>query len=166
MNTEKSEQFVQAWKRDGNPLRRVRFAMERTFQTSASVLFGLLCPTTELDWLGNWRCELLHSDSGYAELNAVFRTHFFGPEEIWVCTLYEPGRAIAYARVSEDVTGTLAVSLVENGDGSVTGMWNITVSALNERGNAAVADGVPMEEAFAGILDELEHYVNTGQMVS
>jgi uncharacterized protein YndB with AHSA1/START domain len=166
MNTERSEQFVKAWMRNANPLERASFVAERRFNAVPEAVFGLLCPTTELDWLPGWQCELLHSDSGYAELNAVFRTQFFGREEIWVCTRYEPNRMIVYTRVSEEVSSTMTITLTDHRDGSVTGTWDITASALNERGNAAVAELAHAEAEFEAVLDGLEHYVNTGKMIA
>ncbi len=166
MNTQRSDQLVEKWFNKDNRLRRNGISFEKTFQTSPEKLFPLLCPTTEYDWLPGWASELLHSKSGYTEQNAVFRTNFFGPEEIWVCTHFEPNKSIEYTRFSQDITATMAISLTDNYDGTVTGRWVITASALNENGNAIVnsfqASGRHMEE----ILSSLDYYVTHGQMVS
>lgn len=103
MNTERSDNFIREWTGKVNPLDRATVTCQRTFTTSPEKLFRLLCPTTEYDWIAGWKCELLHSNSGCAEYNAVFRTNFFGLEEIWTCTRYEPNKAIDYCRVSKDV---------------------------------------------------------------
>ncbi len=76
MNTQKSDTFVNEWKAKEKPLRRTSFTAQRTFDATPEEIFPLLCPTTELDWLPGWNCELLHSQSGYAELNCVLRTSF------------------------------------------------------------------------------------------
>ncbi len=160
MNTERSDKFAKEWAGKAKPLKRATVSMERTFSTSPERLFRLLCPTTELDWIPGWHCDLLHSQSGYAEYNAVFRTDFFGPEEIWICTRYEPNKAIEYSRTAEDVCMKLDIGLTDNCDGTVTGRWVTTASALNEEGNKFVS-GLEAQEAA---LDVLEHYVNTGEM--
>ena len=103
MDTEMSDRFVEQWKKAVNPRKRASCTCERTLRTSAEAFFRLLCPTTEYDWIPNWTCELLHSDSGYAEYNCIFRTSFFGREEVWVCTRFEPNKAIEYARTAKDV---------------------------------------------------------------
>ena len=93
MNTEHSDKIAAQWRATPNPLRRGGISYGRIFNTTPLKLFPLLCPTTEYDWLPGWRCQLLHSDSGYTEYNVVFKTDFFGTEELWVCTRFEPGRA-------------------------------------------------------------------------
>lgn len=166
MNTEKSDVFVEKWTDTVNPLKRASFTSQRRFQTSPEKLFPLLCPTTEYDWLPQWTCELLHSDSGYAEYNAVFKTRFFGPEEIWVCTRFEPNKAIDYTRIAEDVCMKMEITLLDHRDGAVTGQWLITAAALNEKGNPAVTQLESMRPHMETVLGSLDHYVNTGEMVA
>lgn len=166
MNTEKSDRIVKAWRQQPNKLPRAQFVNQRTFNTSPEALFRLLCPTTEYDWLPGFECRLLHSESGYAEYNAVFETNVFGPEETWICTRFETGKAIDYASVSEHSCGKLDISVVDNGDGTVTGMWIVTRSALTEEGNMTKAEIEQARAHFVKILDWLEHYINTGEMVS
>ncbi len=166
MNTQASDNFVKEWKERKNPLRRAGTRFEKTFNTSAEHLFELLCPTKEYDWLPAWRCELLHTERGYAELGTVFKTRFLGPEEIWICTRYEPGKAICYHRVSENTCGKLEAALTGNAGGTATGAWEITVSALNESGNATV-DALEASRAHLILLfDALAHYIDTGEMAA
>ncbi len=37
-------------------------------------VFPLLCPTRETEWLEYWRCELIHSRSGFAEEGCIQNT--------------------------------------------------------------------------------------------
>ena len=163
MNTARSDEFVREWTSKANPLKRASVTLQRTFETSPEKLFRLLCPTTELDWIPKWHCELLHSSSGYAEYNAVFRTNFFGFEETWICTRYEPNKAIEYSRTADDICLKLDISLTDNCDGTVTGRWVNTASALTERGNTLLAEWESAWQRHEG-LDVLEHYVKTGEM--
>lgn len=166
MNTQRSDNFIEEWTGKVNPLKRASVAFQRTFNTSPEKLFRLLCPTTEYDWIPNWNCELLHSNSGRAEYNAVLRTSFFGPEEIWVCTRYEPNKAIDYSRTSRDLSGKMDISLTDNRDGTVTGKWVMTASALNGDGNTMVAGLESARQHVEELLEALAHYVNTGEMRS
>ena len=166
MNTERSDTFIREWKEKVNPLKRTTAAMQRTFKTSPEKLFPLLCPTTEYDWVPNWSCELLHSNSGRAEYNCIFRTRFLGPEELWICTRYEPNRAIDYTRSSSDVTSKLEIRLTDNCDGTVTVTWVLTASALNENGNQVVGQEDSARQRIEQALTALEHYINTGVMIS
>lgn len=91
---------------------------------------------SEYDWISNWSCELLHSKSGYAEYIAVFRTNFFGPEEIWVFTRYEQNSRLL--KSFEDISARMDISHSDNSDSTVLGSWVIIASALNENGNQMV----------------------------
>lgn len=166
MNTYISDKFITNWNQEKNLLRRGSVQIRRTFKVEATSLFRLLCPTTELDWLPGWNCDLLHSNSGYSEYNVVFRTNFFGPEELWICTHYEPGKAVEYARYSKDFCGKLDISLIDNCDGTVTGSWVATISALNEDGNQVVAHLGEGKKHLEECIDYLEHYVTTGEMAT
>jgi hypothetical protein len=166
MNTERSDKFIAEWKKRVNPLKRASATLQRTFNTSPEKLFPLLCPTTEYDWVPNWSCELLHSNSGTAEYNCIFRTRYFGQEELWICTRYEPNRAIDYARSSGDLSSKLEIRLTDNCDGTVTVTWVLTASALTGNGNAAAAEHESAHQRIEHALNALEHYVTTGTMIS
>jgi hypothetical protein len=40
----------------------------------AKNVFPLLCPVKEYDWIPTWKCELIHSNSGFNEKGCVFTT--------------------------------------------------------------------------------------------
>lgn len=165
MNTQKSEAFVKGWMAKGNPLRRISFTAQRKFQTSPEEIFPLLCPATELDWLPGWNCELLHSKSGYAELNCIFRTTFFGLDEIFICTRYEKNLAVDYLRVSEHMSGKLDIKLLDHHDGTTTGVWLITLSSLDEAGSELFENVLDARELFEKAIDALEYYLKNGEMI-
>ncbi len=65
-------------------------------------VFPLLCPVREYEWIDNWQCEVVYSDSGFAELDCVFKTRFpgDGPEDTWAVSRYEPPLLIEFVRVN------------------------------------------------------------------
>ena len=66
--------------------RIIRHYKER-IAASPSQIFPLLCPVREYDWLEGWDCDMIYSESGFAENNNVFTTGFLGQgKEIWVVT--------------------------------------------------------------------------------
>jgi len=166
MNTERSEEFIKSWEKRGNPLKRAGFTTERAFRTSPEALASLICPAREYDWIPGWSCEVLHSESGYAEFGAVFRTTFRGREETWVCTRYEPNQAIDWAITGQGTTSKLEFSVIDNHDGTVTGRWVISISPLAEDQNQTEDELAQGGRQFEGLLDLLEHYVHTGEMKS
>ena len=106
-----------------------------------SDVFPLLCPTREFDWIPTWECTLVHSESGYAELDVVFTTDF--PDrghEIWQCTRYEPPTRIDYLVTAPGLyTNRLQIDLAEISDGTRL-TWTRTFTGLTERGNAKVQE--------------------------
>jgi hypothetical protein len=62
-------------------------------------VFPLFCPVKEYDWLRKWSCTMNYSNSGFAEKNAIFQSSYsfpFGLKATWICTRYEPNKAITY----------------------------------------------------------------------
>jgi hypothetical protein len=141
--------------------------LERELQAPAEAIFPLLCPTMEYDWVPGWSCELLHSESGKAEPDAVFRTNLRGREEIWVCTRFEPSRVIHYTRVSQDRVEKLEITLVPGGNRTTGIRWSLTSSALTHKANPAVLqmeEGPARRQILEQLLDDLAHYLAKGEM--
>lgn len=165
MNTIKSDNFIKEWSATPNPLQRKSFESQRDFTTTPVVLFPLLCPTTELDWLPRWNCELLHSESGFMELNCIFKTTYFGVAEVWVCTRYDLNKAIECTRYAEDHCIKFEIRLTANPDDTVTGHWTVTASALNDSGNMMIKQLTGARKHLELAIDALGHYVDTGEMI-
>jgi hypothetical protein len=55
-----------------------RVVKKYTMNLSAepAVVFPLLCPVREYEWIEPWSCDMVFSASGVAENNAVFMTDF------------------------------------------------------------------------------------------
>lgn len=129
-------------------------------------IFPLLCPVREYDWIPLWRCELLYSQSGVAELGCVFRTDFadqYGPE-IWMVSHYQPSRKIAFARTGAMRTTRYEIVLREEHNGTSI-VWHQEITGLTPRGNELVA-GVTDErflELMVPLNNMLAHYLETGE---
>ena len=55
---------------------RTRRSFRMQLASSPEKIFPLLCPTCEYDWIDTWKCRMIYSDSGHAELDCVFKTDF------------------------------------------------------------------------------------------
>lgn len=164
MNTQKSDVVAEKWKKKEDPFRRISFIAHRTFLSPPDIIFPLLCPTTEFDWLPDWNCELLHTRSGYAEFNCIFKTSFFGMDELFVCTRYEKNLAVDYLRMSTHICGKLEVKLHDHCDGTTTGVWQVTLSAIDETGNDMLQSISGAKEHFEKAIDALQHYLTNGEI--
>ena len=166
MSRQKSDALAQAWKTKENHLRRISLTEQRRFQATPDNIFPLLCPTTELDWLPGWDCELMHTKSGYSEFNCIFKTGFMGFDELFICTRYEKNHAIDYLRISEHACGKLEIKLIDHCDGTTTTIWLIILSALDENGNDMLKHISETSDLFDNVLDSLEYYLKYGDMIN
>jgi len=56
-------------------------------------IFPLLCPKREEEWIPGWECDVICSNSGYNEENAIFRTlKPYGTELYWYTITYDLAR--------------------------------------------------------------------------
>ena len=56
-------------------------------------IFPLLCPKREEEWIPGWECDVIYSNSGYNEENAIFRTlKPYGTELYWYTITYDLAR--------------------------------------------------------------------------
>jgi hypothetical protein len=131
-------------------------------------VFPLLCPVREYEWIDGWSCELIYSESGFAEIGAVFTTGFRAEGfSVWAVSRYEPNRAIEFVVIfPESHVMTIALSL-ESIDVAQTKLtWKCAYTSLVAHN--AFVDGVN-QDAFdhhQAFFDRaLEHYCKTGKML-
>jgi hypothetical protein len=96
----------------------------------------LLCPKREYEWIPQWDCEILFSESGFAELDCVFTTNFPNDmKETWVVDKYKPNRLIQFSRFSESQVIRHLIELFKNKDKTTITHWHQSIISLNEAGN-------------------------------
>ena len=131
-------------------------------------VFPLLCPVREYEWVDGWMCELVYSDSGFAEKGAVFTTPFRGEGfSIWTVTRYEQGRAIEFVVVFPGShVMTIEISLSPIAPNETQLIWTCTYTSLVEP-NAFIAtiDQQSFDREQAFFDRALEHYCTTGEML-
>ena len=127
--------------------------------------FPLLCPTREYDWIKEWSCDLIYSDSGFAEPNCVFRTAgpvskiSGAPEEFWIVSRYEPPNRIEFVKFAPTLfVVKYEIDLIASADNSVTATWTQHYTGLNEVGNSRVE--MLREEDYNAVIHALEAKLN------
>ncbi len=137
-------------------------------------IFPLLCPTREYDWIAEWACELVYSDSGFAEPNCVFRTDGAvsrisgAEEEIWIVSRYESPTRIEFVKFSNGLfVIKYEIDLVETEDGGITATWTQHFTGLSEAGNDMIA--ARRQEDYDAVIAALEgkmnYYLRHGDMM-
>ena len=132
------------------------------------LVFPLLCPTREHDWIPTWRATIVHSKSGLAELDCVFTTdNSEDGHRTWVCTHYEPRRAIGYTIFSTaGYVSRLDIRLDPYGNGTRV-HWSRRFIACSDEGNAWIDSRDPDRVASTTrmLAKLLAHYLETGTML-
>ena len=131
----------------------------RIFNTPLSappeIVFPLLCPVREYDWIPVWKCEIIYSKSGYAELGCVFTTDFkdHSGSEKWVVCTYEENKQIGFVKTGTHSTTRYNVSLEQNQTGS-TIQWKQEITSLDEHGDLL------LDKITESVYDEKMKHVN------
>jgi hypothetical protein len=132
-------------------------------------VFPLLCPVREYEWIETWACEMIYTESGFAELDCVFRTNTpgGGEEDVWVTSRYESPRVIEFVRVNGLRAIRYTITLAPNGDGTTHAEWRQVITGLTAAGDEFV-DRCTIEE-YRTLIVRLEgmlnHFLKTGEML-
>lgn len=149
--------------------KRITRQYTQRFHAAPDKVFPLLCPTREYEWIEPWKCELLHSASGYAEQDCVFRTRMPGEssDDVWVISPYEPNSRIEFVRVNGQRVMSYSIILTTNDDGTTTAHNTQVLTALNAEGNQLLNAASDASFVFEMKMGEtmLNHYLTTGKMM-
>jgi hypothetical protein len=164
MDRKRSDTVVAEYRgRDRRAGRRV-FRYRRVFHASPEAVFPLLCPTREYDWIPGWACELVFTETGYAEEDCVFRTNDGNPfgSGTWVMTRLVPDEALDIVKVSPETVLEMKITLTRNPDGTTTGEWTLILTGLTEAGDRRIAGMPEADPRFEALLAGLGRYL-TGE---
>lgn len=100
-------------------------------------VFPLFTPGGEQSWVPGWSPRFLWPSDGAARVGTVFLTQAAGePATIWTVSAYEPGRRVAYARITpESRAGIVEVRCRRTPGGRTSARVTYTFTALSPRGN-------------------------------
>ncbi len=128
-------------------------------------VFPLLCPVREYDWIDDWACTMVHSQSGLAEANCVFTTELSGTrlgdasEEVWIVSRYEPPTCIEFVKFAAgQYVIKYEISLTKRDGKTCSAQWVQHLIGLSETGNAAVAGR--QQSDFCASVEAMETMLN------
>jgi hypothetical protein len=150
----------------------IRHYVQR-IEAPPEIVFPLLCPVREGDWLEGWAesCEVIWSRSGLAEPGCVFRTTEDGrPETIWIVTEHDPDRGVVvFTRVTPGLSASiLRLEVLPAGDGSSRVAISYSVIPTSDRGEADAAERYDRRGLLAAIAwweRSMNHYLQTGRLL-
>ena len=145
--------------------KRITREFETTISAPVDKVFPLLCPVREYDWIPQWQCEIIYTDSGVAELGCVFSTRLNDglDKEIWVVSHYEPGQQISFVRTGPNTTIRFQVTLTPAGN-KTTIRWYQEITSLNSSGDQVLAESTKQDyhARMTALNKMLDHYLQNG----
>ncbi|HNX90601.1 MAG TPA: hypothetical protein PKY78_09075 [Candidatus Omnitrophota bacterium] len=152
-------------------MKRSRTIKEFTMNICAGPerIFPLLCPVREYEWIQPWKCEVVYTNSGIAELDCVFKTQFpeDGPEDTWVVSRYEPPKRIEFIRVNSLRSIRYSIEIISQQRGSSRAIWKQVITGLNKEGDDFVNSitDVTYNEEMALLEKMINHFLKTGDLM-
>ncbi len=146
---------------------RLRKTYSMSLDFPAEQVFPLLCPVREYEWIESWQCDLIHSDTGIAELDCVFKTHFpdDGPEDTWVVSRYEPPALIEFVRINALRSLRYSLSLTRKDDGTTRLIWTQLFTGLSPEGDDLIKglSDPAYRERMALRERQINHFLSSGK---
>ena len=149
------------------PAQRLTRSYRQTIEASPDVIFPLLCPVREVEWLDGWAFEMIYSASGLAEEGAVFRTSSAGESDtVWVITRHD--RAAGVVQFTRFTPGSRTCVLTISVEAAGAARSHVDVSyaytSIADAGNAFLAAWT--DETFRGAMvfweRSMNHFLKTG----
>jgi len=132
------------------------------------VVFPLLCPVREKEWIDGWDYEMIYSKSGLIEKGCTFSTPHHGNEQtIWYVTEYDKvNYRIEFVRFSpNEEIARINIILLNNGDGTTTSSITYQYTALNDLKKDWIQDKLENEfiESMIWWEKSINHYLEKGE---
>lgn len=150
---------------------RITRRYRQTIEASPDVVFPLLCPVREAEWLDGWRYTMLQSQSGLVENGAVFTTPGDGEADtVWVVTRHDPAqRAVEFTRFTPGSrVCVLRIDVTPAGQGHSHVDIAYTYTAIAPAGDAFIERFT--EASFLGAVTfweaSMNHWLKTGQRLA
>lgn len=150
-----------------NRTRRL-FTFDQALDAPPHAVFPLLCPVREYEWIKEWKCDLVYSDTGVAEEDCVFATDFpMWGAEVWVTTRYDPPHSIEFVKIGAWCALRYGFILEPAGGGQTLVRVRQVFTALNHEGDKRVAamDQAGYEREKHLLFAKLAHFLGTGAML-
>ena len=144
------------------------FCCTQTYFGSREAIFPLLCPVREADWIDGWEYEIIHSNSGLAELNCVFTTpNQDDSKTIWQITRYDTvNYNIEFVRVTpKESIVKININLDPIQKNVTKAIISYKYTGLNEVQNNFIRNELPRTFKSNMLYWEsaINHYLNTGE---
>ena len=147
------------------PTRATRSYTQRLV-AAPEVVFPLLCPVRETDWIEGWDPTLVISTTGVAEPDCVFTTPVENGEALWYVTRHEPAAGfVEMVKVTPGITACRLTIQLRPVPGGSEADVTYTHTSLGAEGDAFVAsfDEARYRRFMEDWESRLNHYLVHGK---
>ena len=155
-------------KDSGFTAKRINRSYRQTINAPPAVVFPLLCPVREAEWLDGWEYEMIHSESGLAEEDCVFSTPGDGEADtVWVISRHDKeNRLIEFTRFTPGSrTCILKVAVTPKGEIASKVDISYTYTGITAEGNTWIDNFT--EETFLDAVKfwerSMNYFLKTGE---
>lgn len=165
-DTSRSDAIVAEFKQRSPVQVRTNYSFTGTWKASPNEIFLLLDPAREADWIPTWSAKILYSSDGYGEDKVIFETpeNSAAGEGLWTFTTYDKDHKVEYVGFSPDKVTHGSVTVIDNGNGTTSATWDITVTAITEEGAKKVAKLPKGVIPNAPAEKLVKHFLDTGEL--
>ena len=145
----------------GFTAKRITRSYRQTINATPGVVFPLLCPVREAEWLDGWKYEMIHSESGLAEEGCIFNTPGSGEEDtVWIISKYDKvNHFIEFIRFTPGSrTCVLDISVTARGETGSNVDISYTYTGTSAAGNTWIDNFT--EDAFLEAVKFWERSMN------
>lgn len=151
--------------------KRTTRSYRQTINASPDVVFPLLCPVREAEWLDGWQHTMRVSQCGFVEEGAVFSTPGDGEEDtVWIVTRHDADqRVVDFTRFTPGSrVCVLRIGVTpKDHDRSLVDI-TYTYTATAPAGNAFI--DAFTEDSFLGAVTfwerSMNHWLDTGERLA
>jgi len=134
-----------------------------------SVVFPLLCPVRERDWLEGWNYKMVHSKSGLIEPGCVFTTKSEHTTTTWCVTIHDAlSHRVEFVRITAgEMVVRIKIALALHGSDQTQVHITYEYTPLNEKQTAYVNGALEQDFRTSMAFWEraINHYLETGTML-
>ena len=148
---------------------RVSHSYSQTIRGSIKQIFPLYCPVKELLWTENWNPDVVFSNSGLVEQNAIFTSKDGDRKAIWCVTTYDIDKGhVEMIKIIPDYSVSKLEIKVESIKQKTTGVFiTYTITSLSEEGDN-IFKGFTKENydiSMQAWEKAMNHYIETGELL-
>lgn len=140
-------------------------------EAPAKVVFPLLCPVKEVDWIDGWEdiCTLVYTASGIAEEACVFETDIpLEGKSLWICSDYDAEKTqieyIKHLLGKTIIKWRMSVSDLPGGKSVIHSLYKATSLSPEGRAYVQKLDEKGVADLLQGMRERVNYYVTHDRM--